>query len=157
MEIETEHEEKIDHIAITKNGKYFTVTSPDCVCIWELKPEVKMIKKIDLTKEYKMRDAEDDEEPLERPPPNPQQNMIAIIDNDCEQLIIYERSCLFIRVFTLDFGAMDEDEQVILTDDIDVMEVWKEENDKPLYFKDDDIIEDLYYRLENKEIRLNIK
>mmetsp|Transcript_20791 Transcript_20791/g.32052 ORF Transcript_20791/g.32052 Transcript_20791/m.32052 type:complete len:130 (+) Transcript_20791:1240-1629(+) len=74
---ETEHMYKIDHIQVTKNGKYFTTTSKDAVIIWQLTPEIKLLKRLDL----KSKDDEEGEDG--KPPPVPHAKVIANLDNDC--------------------------------------------------------------------------
>lgn len=34
----------------------------------------------------------------------------------------------------------------MLTDEIDVMAIWEENNEKPLYISDDDLVEEMYFK-----------
>ena len=66
--IASEHEHKIDQIQISKNGKYFTTTSRSCVKFWQLEPEIKLLKTLEL---------EDEEDAVE------EKRVLAALDSTC--------------------------------------------------------------------------
>jgi hypothetical protein len=44
-----------------------------------------------------------------------------------------------------------------LTDELDLLGIWEEINQKPLTITESQIVEDMYWKVETKEIRMNIK
>ena len=83
--IQTEHQSKITHISITKNGLYMTSASAESVMIWQLEPEIKFLLKVDITQdvitdydEEAEGGSDQEEEGFAAPKPS-----LACLDNDC--------------------------------------------------------------------------
>lgn len=80
--IESGHTEKIDNIQITQNGQYLVSTSKELVKVWQIHPEMKCLLEVNVD--------ETQQEVSDR-------KILATLDNDCTQLIVFEGACLHIK------------------------------------------------------------
>lgn len=82
--------------------------------------------------------------------------VLATLDNECTQLLVYEGACLRLKRFQIDLSEDNTLQRAKPLPEMDVLAMYEDYRESMLYLDDDDTIDDIRFMNDGRDLRIYV-